>query len=88
MQILSATVSPAKAISTAFCVSASAWPSSRASHASGREQFFAKLKHWLRKATQRTAYDAIGPILNTVSAAECANSSPRPDMINLHLIML
>jgi transposase len=40
------------------------------------EQFFAKLKHWLRKAAQRTTeavYDAIGPILDTVSAAECAN---------------
>ena len=40
------------------------------------EQFFAKLKHWLRKAAQRTteaAYDAIAPILDTVSSAECAN---------------
>jgi transposase len=40
------------------------------------EQFFAKLKHWLRKAAQRTteaAYDAIAPILDTVSPAECAN---------------
>ena len=40
------------------------------------EQFFAKLKHWLRKAAQRTTeavYNAIGPILDTVSAAECAN---------------
>jgi len=40
------------------------------------EQFFAKLKHWLRKAAKRTteaAYNAIGPILDTVSSAECAN---------------
>ena len=40
------------------------------------EQFFAKLKHWLRKAAQRTieaVYDAIGPILDIVSSAECAN---------------
>ncbi len=40
------------------------------------EQFFAKLKHWLRKAVQRTTeavYNAIGPILDTVSSAECAN---------------
>lgn len=37
------------------------------------EQFFAKFKHWLRKAEKRTAdavYDAIAPILNTVSSAE------------------
>jgi hypothetical protein len=40
------------------------------------EQFFAKLKHWLRKAAQRTieaVYDAIGPILDTVTPAESAN---------------
>ena len=40
------------------------------------EQFFAKLKHWLRKAAQRTTeavYDAIAPILSAVSPAECAN---------------
>ena len=40
------------------------------------EQFFAKFKHWLRKAAQRTTeavYDAIAPILDTVSQAECAN---------------
>ena len=40
------------------------------------EQFFAKLKHWLRKAAQRTTeavYDAIAPILDTVSPAECTN---------------
>jgi putative transposase len=36
----------------------------------------AEFKHWLRKAAQRTTeavYDAIAPILNTVSPAECAN---------------
>ena len=40
------------------------------------EQFFAKLKHWLRKAAKRTieaVYNAIGPILETVTSAECAN---------------
>jgi putative transposase len=40
------------------------------------EQFFAKLKHWLRKAARRTTdavCSAIGPILDTVSALECAN---------------
>jgi transposase len=40
------------------------------------EQFFAKLKHWLRKAEKRTTdavFNALGPILDTVSSAECAN---------------
>jgi len=40
------------------------------------EQFFAKLKHWLRKAAQRSAdavCDAIGHVLDTVTPAECAN---------------
>jgi transposase len=40
------------------------------------EQFFAKLKHWLRKAVQRSSEavcDAIGHILKTVSATECSN---------------
>jgi transposase len=40
------------------------------------EQFFAKVKHWLRKAARRTTetvYEAIGPILDTVTSAECAN---------------
>lgn len=39
------------------------------------EQFFAKFKHWPRKAAQRTTeaiYDAIAPILDTVLPAECA----------------
>jgi transposase len=40
------------------------------------DQFFAKFKHWLRKAAKRSTdavYDAIGPILDTVTSAECAN---------------
>ena len=40
------------------------------------EQFFAKFKHWLRKAAQRTVetvYQAIGPILGAVSSTECTN---------------
>jgi transposase len=40
------------------------------------EQFFAKLKHWLRKAAKRSTdavYNAIAPILDAVTSAECAN---------------
>ena len=40
------------------------------------EQLFAKLKHWLRKAAARTpdaVCDAIGHILDTVTARECGN---------------
>ena len=40
------------------------------------EQFFAKLKHWLRKAAKRTIDEvshAIAPILAAVSTKECAN---------------
>jgi putative transposase len=40
------------------------------------EQFFAKLKHWLRKAASRTTEalcNAIGTILDTVTPAECSN---------------
>jgi len=40
------------------------------------EQFFAKLKHWLRSAAERSAEavcSAIGNILSTVTAAECSN---------------
>ena len=40
------------------------------------EQFFAKLKHWLRKAAKRTTdavCDAIGHILDTVTPTECSN---------------
>jgi len=42
------------------------------------EQFFSKLKHWLRKAAKRTKdaiCNALGCILDTVSADECANPS-------------
>ena len=40
------------------------------------EQFVAKFKHWLRKAAQRAieaVYQAIAPILKTVSPTERAN---------------
>ena len=40
------------------------------------EQFFAKLKHWLRKAAGRTpdaVYEAIGPVLDRVTSTECAH---------------
>jgi transposase len=40
------------------------------------EQLFAKLKHWLRKAAERTAdavCDAIGHILEAVTSRECTN---------------
>jgi transposase len=40
------------------------------------EQFFAKLKHWLRKAAARTSdavCDAIAGILSTVTSDECSN---------------
>jgi transposase len=40
------------------------------------EMFFAKLKHWLRKASRRTAdavYNAIAHILPTVTSDQCAN---------------
>ena len=40
------------------------------------EKFFAKLKHWLRKAARRTVdavYKAIAEILPLTSAAECSN---------------
>lgn len=40
------------------------------------EQFFAKLKHWLRKAAQRSAdtvSNAIGEILKTTPPTECSN---------------
>ncbi len=52
------------------------------------EMFFAKLKHWLRKAARRTAdavYNAIAEILPLASPAECSNyfakagySQPQP----------
>ena len=40
------------------------------------EMFFAKLKHWLRKAARRSCdaiYNAIAAILLDVSPSECAN---------------
>ena len=40
------------------------------------EMFFAKLKHWLRKAARRSSeaiYNAIAAILPDLSAIECAN---------------
>jgi putative transposase len=40
------------------------------------EKFFAKLKHWLRKAARRTAdavYNAVAEILPLTSPAECSN---------------
>src|SRR5262249_43069785 len=40
------------------------------------EKFFAKLKHWLRKAARRTVdavYNAIAEILPLTSPAECSN---------------
>ena len=40
------------------------------------ELFFAKLKHWLRKAARRSAdavYNAIADILPRTTAAECSN---------------
>jgi len=40
------------------------------------EQLFAKLKHWLRKAAQRSAEavcDAIGQTLETITSTECRN---------------
>ena len=42
------------------------------------KKFFAKLKHWLRKAARRTVdavYDAIADILPLTSPAECSNYS-------------
>jgi transposase len=55
------------------------------------EQFFAKFKHWLRKAAQRTAeavYDAIAPILETVYRPNTPITSPTPDMTKPKLIPL
>ncbi len=40
------------------------------------EQLFSKLKHWLRHAAARTAdavFNAIGPILETITPEECSN---------------
>ena len=51
------------------------------------EQLFAKLKHCLRKAAERTrdaVCDAVGTILDTVSAAECENYLSRRLRSNLN----
>ena len=40
------------------------------------EQLFAKIKHWMRMASERTieeAWKRIGTITSTVTAQECAN---------------
>ena len=55
------------------------------------EKFFAKLKHWLRKAAARTdeaVYDAITEILPLTASAECSNyfaqaGYPQPKAITL-----
>jgi hypothetical protein len=54
-------------------------------------QFFAKLKHWLRKAAQRTTeavYDAIAPILDTSHQLNAPITSPTQDMNKPKLIPL
>ena len=55
------------------------------------EKFFAKLKHWLRKAARRTVdavYNAVAEILPLTSPAECSNyfaqaGYPQPQTITL-----
>lgn len=55
------------------------------------EKFFAKLKHWLRKAARRTVdavYNAIADILLRVKPEECSNyfaeaGYPKPQSITL-----
>jgi len=40
------------------------------------EQFFAKLKHWMRRASQRsveTVHNAIANVLDAVTPTECRN---------------
>ena len=40
------------------------------------EQFFAKLKHWMRRAAQRsveTVHNAIANVLDAVTPTECRN---------------
>lgn len=40
------------------------------------EQFFAKLKHWMRQAAQRsveTVHNAIANVLDAVTPTECRN---------------
>ena len=55
------------------------------------EMFFAKLKHWLRKAARRTVdavYNAIADILPTTSPAECSNYFARAGYARLQTITL
>jgi transposase len=55
------------------------------------EQFFAKLKHWLRKAAKRTieaVYNAIGPIVDTSRRPSAQITSPTQDMPKLNVIPL
>jgi transposase len=55
------------------------------------EQFFAKLKHWLRKAAQRTieaVYDAIGRFSTLSPPPSAKTTSSTPDMIKPNLITL
>ena len=55
------------------------------------EMFFAKLKHWLRKAARRTPdaiYHAIAQILADVSPTECANFFAHANYGKPHPIML
>jgi hypothetical protein len=55
------------------------------------EQLFAKLKHWLRKAAQRTTeavYDAIAPIPTPSHPPNAPITSPTPDIIKPKLITL
>ena len=57
------------------------------------EQFFAKFKHWLRKAAQRTTeavYDAIGPILQGFArpVSDLSRGASVDDIITTSVVML
>lgn len=55
------------------------------------EMFFAKLKHWLRKAAKRSAdavFDAISQILPTTSSDECSNYFAQAGYAQHHPITL
>jgi transposase len=55
------------------------------------EMFFAKLKHWLRKASKRSGdaiFSAISEILPLTSAAECANYFARAGYAQPRIITL
>ena len=69
--------------------SCSSCPNTR--HLNPIEQLFAKLKHCLRKAAQRTTeavYQAIGPILNTLYWPSAPTTSQTLDMTKLEPIPL